>query len=247
MQVPDPSPTPTPDPIITMVAGDCTGAIDFEKDTIASIRVTGCETWHLYEVASIIPLTQEGYPGAEKIGAQAEADCTKAFTKYVGVAPEYSRFLLAYVAPNESSWEVPDDRVIACLVGSATGDIRGSAKGDTDLFPKLKQCTGPQDGRTPLEIVVFDCAGKHNYEVYAQKAIKTKERPSIEELDKLVTQECADGFKDFVGIPATDSKYDYSWFIASEDVWSKVKDHRLVCMAGSEKGNISGSLKGVKK
>jgi hypothetical protein len=226
--------------------GNCTGDIDFAVDTVQSIRVVECDTWHRYEVAALIPYSTDVYPGESKLKEASEAECLKAFEEYVGVAPKYSRYTLAYVAPNASSWEVPADRVVACLVGSATGDIRGSARGDMLLFPKVGMCTGPQN-LPLLKVVTMGCDGTHSYEVYAEKEIKSKEPPGIDEIHQLVDDVCVKQFEKYVGVAATESKYDYTWFLVGEHDWDKVKDHRLVCSAGLATGEVTGSIKGTKE
>ena len=238
--------TPTPEPVAVLEVGDCTGPIDLSGASITSLPATACDEPHYYEVHATFPLSGDVFPGTETLADQAAAQCAPAFVDYVGVEPEYGRYTSAYIAPDEAAWAVPENRAITCLVGSADGGLRGSAKGDYLVFPKTGQCTGPQNVPA-LEVKIIDCAEPHAYEVIAAKKVTSDAAPTKAELDKLFTSVCQAGFKDFVGIDVGKSKYEVTYFIAGADVWKKVADHRIVCSAGSPEGGIKGSLKGVKK
>ncbi len=240
------SATPTAEPIAVLKVGDCTGPIDLNGGSITSLPAVSCADPHYYEVHATFPLTGDVFPGTETLADQAAAQCAPSFVDYVGVEPEYGRYASAYIAPDETAWAVPENRVITCLAGSAEGGLVGSAKGDYLVFPKTGQCTGPQNVPA-LEVQVIDCAEPHAYEVIAAKKVTSEAAPTKTELDKLFSSVCQAGFKDFVGIDVGKSKYEVTYFIAGSDVWKKVADHRIVCSAGSPDGGIKGSLKGVKK
>ena len=233
-------------PVAVLRVGDCTGPVDLTGASISSLPAVPCGQAHHYEVHGIFPLTGDAYPGANALAEQAAAECAPSFADYVGVEPEYGRYASAYIAPDDAAWAVPENRVITCLVGSAEGGLVGSAKGDFRVFPRMGQCTGPQNVPA-LEVEIIDCARSHSYEVLADKQIGSKAAPKKTELDKLFVSVCQAGFKDFVGIDPGKSKYEVTYFIAAADVWKKVADHRIVCSAGSPAGGIKGSLKGVKK
>jgi len=242
-----PTPTPTPSgPVAVLNVGDCTGDIDLSGASMTSVPSVPCTEPHYYEVHASVPVTGELYPGLDALATQAKTVCSASFTAFVGVEAAYSRFSSAYLAPDEASWAAPANRVITCLLGSADGGLVGSAKGDTLIFPSKGQCTGPQDVAAQA-VKVIDCASKHYYEVFATKEVAGKKAPTESERQKLFTATCQDGFKAFVGIDVGKSKYEVTYFLAAADVWSKVADHRIVCSAGSPKGGITGSLKGVKK
>ncbi|HEY3338187.1 MAG TPA: septum formation family protein [Propionicimonas sp.] len=238
--------TPTPEPVTVLKVGDCTGPLDLSGASITSLPAISCGEPHYYEVHATFPLTGDVFPGTETLADQAAAQCAPAFVDYVGVEPEYGRYASAYIAPDETAWAVPENRVITCLVGSADGGLVGSAKGDYLVFPKTGQCTGPQNVPA-LEVQIIDCAEPHAYEVFAAKKVTSDTAPTKAELDKLFSSVCQAGFKDFVGIDVGKSKYEVTYFIAGADVWKKVADHRIVCSAGSPDGGIKGSLEGVKK
>lgn len=241
------TPTPTPSgPVAVLNVGDCTGDIDLSGASMTSVPSVPCTEPHYYEVHASVPVTGDVYPGSDALASQAKTACSASFTAFVGVEAAYSRFSSAYLAPDEASWAVAANRVITCLVGSADGGLVGSAKGDTLIFPSKGQCTGPQDVAAQA-VKIIDCASEHYYEVFAVKEVAGKKAPTESERQKLFTATCQAGFKSFVGIDVGKSKYEVTYFLAAADVWSKVGDHRIVCSAGSPKGGITGSLKGVKK
>ncbi len=243
---PSPTPTPTPSPVAVLNVGDCTGDVDLSGASMTSVPTVPCTEPHYYEVHASVPVAGDLYPGIEALSAQAKTTCSASFVSYVGVESKYSRYSSAYLAPDEASWATPANRVITCLVGSPGGDLVGSARGDTLIFPSKGQCTGPQDVAAQA-VKVIDCASEHYYEVFATKEVPGKTAPTDAEQQKLFASTCQAGFKTFVGIDVGKSKYEVTYFLAAADVWSKVADHRIVCSAGSPKGGITGSLKGVKK
>lgn len=233
-------------PVATLTVGECTGPVDLSGGSISSLEAVPCQEPHNYEVHATVPIPGEVHPGAAALATQAETACSPSFVAYIGVAPEYSRYGSAYLVPDEAAWELPANRVITCLAGSAEGGFTGTAKGDSTIFPSLGQCTGPQNVPA-LEVQVLDCASEHSYEVFAVAEVKGKQAPTKAEEDKLFSSVCVAGFKKFVGIDAGKSAYEVTYFLAGENVWDKVGDHRIVCSAGSPKGGIKGSLKGAKK
>jgi len=239
------TPSPSVDPA-RVGLGDCTGPLNLSGASMADVEVLSCDQPHFYEAFATVPMAPGEYPGVDALAAQARTECATAFTDFVGVSPEYSRFSSAYLAPDATAWPLLESPALTCLVGSAKGGLIGSAKGDTRIFPAKGQCTGPQDVAA-LDVEILDCADRHHYEVYAVKQIDAKKAPTGKALDKLIDSVCVSGFKKFVGIDATRSRYEYLYFLASADLWSKVGDHRLVCSVGLAKGGIKGTLKGKKK
>ena len=225
-----PLPSPTAEPPQVAV-GDCTGAINLSGASMADVQVIACDQPHYFEAFATVPIPGTDHPGAEALTALAETECAVAFEDFVGVAPAYSRYASAFLAPDEAAWPLLDQRQLTCLVGSPDGDLVGSAEGDSRIFPEKGQCTGPQD-IPAVDIEILDCAEDHNYEVYAQKTITSKTAPKGKALDKLIDSVCVAGFKKFVGIEAAKSKYDYLYFLAPAELWKKVADHRIVCSVG---------------
>lgn len=239
------SASPTPE-AARVAVGDCTGPLSLDGASMTDVQPIACDQPHYYEAFATVPLTMAEHPGADELTKLAGTKCGAAFTKFVGVAPEYSRYTTAYLAPDASAWTVLAERALTCLVGSADGGLVGSAKGDVAIFPRKGQCTGPQDV-PPLELTILDCKTSHHYEVYAEKKVDSSKAPTGKALDKLVESVCVAGFKSFVGRDAARSKYEYLYLIAPGSLWSKVADHRIVCSVGLAKGGIKGTLKGAKK
>ncbi len=247
--LPASTPAATPassEPVAALSVGDCTGPVDLSGGSISSLEAVPCAQPHYYEVHATVPITGELHPGAAALATQADTACSPSFVTYIGVEPEYSRYGSAYLVPDEAAWDVPANRVITCLAGSAEGGFVGSAKGDATIFPEVGQCTGPQNVPA-LEVQIIDCAAEHSYEVFAATEVKGAKAPTKAEEDKLFNSVCVAGFKKFVGVDAGKSVYEVTYFLAGENVWDKVGDHRIVCSAGSPKGGIKGSLKGEKK
>jgi hypothetical protein len=240
------SASPTAPGAAQLAVGDCTGDVDLSGASITDVPTVPCGEPHFYEVHALVPVTGDIYPGAETLASEAKTACSASFTSYVGVAQPYSRYGSAYLAADEAAWAAPENRVITCLVGSADGGLVGSAKGDTLVFPKKGQCTGPQDVAAQA-VEVLECSKAHYYEVFATKQVDGKKAPTAAEEQKLFASVCQDGFKNFVGVDVGKSKYEVAYFLAGSDIWDKVADHRIVCSAGSPEGGIKGSLKGLKK
>lgn len=239
------SPSPTA-PVSQLVVGDCTGEVDLTGASIANVPAVPCASAHYWEVHTIVPVSGDTYPGTDALEAQAKQVCAAGFLSYVGVEAAYSRYTSAYLTADEGAWATPANRLITCLAGSPDGGLVGSAKGDTLIFPAKGECTGPQDVAAQA-VQVIDCAKKHYYEVFAAKELTSAAAPSAAEEKKLFASVCQAGFTSFVGIEPGKSVYEAAYFVAGEDIWDKVLDHRFVCSAGSPKGGITGSLKGVKK
>jgi hypothetical protein len=238
--------TPSVPPVAALAVGECTGDVDLSGASMTGVPSVPCTQPHYYEVHGVVPVPGDAYPGAEALSAQAKTACTASFTGYVGVEAAYSRYTSAYLGPDEAAWAAPTNRVITCLVGSADGGLVGSAKGDTLIFPKTGQCTGPQDVAAQA-LRLLDCAAAHYYEVFATEDVPGKDAPTTGEEQKLFATVCQEGFKKFVGVDVGKSAYEATYFLAAADIWARVADHRIVCSAGSPNGGIKGSLKGVKK
>jgi len=231
-------------PLGALTLGQCLGNLD-TGGTPALIPVD-CTEKHYWEVAAILPTTEDAYPGEPALRQIAETGCGAAFADYVGVDPGASPFGVTFVAPSQAHWSDPANRKVACLVGTAAGGLIGSLAATAMSFPAKGQCTGkPLTGSYAIDLI--SCAEPHYYEVYASKKWTGKAAPTTAQFDKLYQSVCVTGFKDFVGVNVGKSKYEILYSIVPAKQWSKLKDHRLVCSAGSPKGKITGSLKGVKE
>jgi hypothetical protein len=242
--VPAASPTPTPTPLPALVVGDCTATLPEGTTTAANLTAVPCATGHAWEVFAVIPLTEPSPPTEAELLATAKDECLPAFREYVGVAPAYSRYDAIFLTPDLAGWDDPAARTITCLAGREDGGLLGSAAGDSTLFPEPGECTGPQNVGV-LEVEVVPCSAPHHWEVYAQR--KLTEAPTDAALATLVKDVCEAKFAAFVGRSPAKSAYEYAYFAPTAETWDGIRDRRLVCSAGSPKGGITGTLKGIKK
>ncbi len=252
---PSPSPSTTPPapsesattapPAHQLAVGDCTGPLASTLTTVEPIEPVPCDDEHSFEVFEVVPLAGESLPSPDTLRVIANNRCLPAFEAYVGVAAGYSRYNSLFLAPDQAAWENPALRQLTCLLGSSEQTLTASARDDAALFPSVGECTGPQDVPV-LSLEVVNCSKKHHYEVYAEKKLDGDQAPDEKELAKLISSVCTAEFKKFVGKDAAGSKYEYTYFIPHADLWSKVKDRRLVCSVGSPAGGIEGSLKDAK-
>jgi hypothetical protein len=236
--------TPTPTPVPTLAVGDCTATLPEGTTTAANLTAVPCSSAHAWEVFAVIPLTPTSPPPEQELLAAAKDACLPAFREYVGVAPAFSRYDAIFLTPDLAGWDDPAARTITCLAGREDGGLLGSAAGDSTLFPEPGECTGPQDVGL-LEVEVLPCSSPHHWEVYAQR--KLSEAPTDAALATLVKEVCEAKFAAFVGRSPAKSAYEYAYFAPTADTWDGIRDRRLVCSAGSPKGGITGSLKGIKR
>lgn len=246
---PTPSPTPSVPPSTSALAkvgpGDCLGALNGDSFELADVAATSCTGPHNWEVSEVVPVTGEGYPGEIDLKSQADQACASAFTSYLGAQPGFSRYTSSYLVPDEAGWADPTSRRVVCLVGAADQERSESIKGDNSLFPEVGECTTAGAGDEPPTIV--PCSTAHEYEAYADKKWTGSSPPTQKERDKLYTDVCVAAFTKFVGIDVGRSTYEIAAFIAPEESWDTIADHRIVCTAGSPDGKLTGSLKGSKK
>jgi hypothetical protein len=246
------SPTPTPSAVVStsnlgkLGPGDCLGSLDGGSFDLAEVQPTSCTAAHNWEVSEVVPLSGEPYPGQIDLKQKADDACASAFTSYLGAQPNYSRYAVSYLVPDEAAWADQTSRRVVCLVGSSGEPLSASIKGDATLFPEIGQCTqaGTTDSTVPQ---VVPCSQEHQYEAYAEKKWTGSAAPTTAEADKLYTDVCVAAFTTFIGIDVGRSTYEISAFLAPADAWTQIADHRIVCAVGSAAGGITGSLKGVKK
>lgn len=91
-----------------------------------------CDASHSHEVLDAFSEAGDAgapYPGTANLIKSREADCTAAFTAWVGRSPEGSELEPVLAVPDEGSW-AKGVRAGACLLGHADGQfILGPAKG----------------------------------------------------------------------------------------------------------------------
>ncbi len=144
---------------------------------------------------------------------------------------------------------------VACglvLVGCTTGAPRntaGQVTATASINPfqiTLGDCTGPMKEGDIESLQVVPCGDKHNYEAYAVTKLSGSTFPGEAEVTKQADKFCTAEFRTFVGLASKDSKYDMFYLYPVESSWA-VGDREVLCLAGSTKGGVTGTLKGVAK
>ncbi|MFZ1410018.1 MAG: septum formation family protein [Micropruina sp.] len=131
-------------------------------------------------------------------------------------------------APRNSAGEVTASAVAAAAsikVGDCTGELKEGSLSTADLVP---------------------CAQAHYFEAYASKILTDGDFPGEESLRKSADTYCNDQFETFVGVGSNDSTYVVFHLTPVAETWA-TGDRQILCLAGSEKGGLTGSLKGTEK
>lgn len=229
--------------LIGLSVGDCTGVVT--NGSSASTGELACNQPHHWEVASIVPVAADNYPGKALLLRMAHQHCPAAFTAYVGVDPTYSSFTPTYLAPTAEHWANPEMRRLVCMVGSGDITISRSLKGSKLAFPEVGQCID-KVSKSELRTALVPCNKAHRYEVFAAQVWTGKKAPTQAQRDKLYETVCVAGFAKYVGVASTKSKYEPLMLAIPSASWATVPDHRIVCAAGSPTTDITGTLKNAK-
>jgi len=138
------------------------------------------------------------------------------------------------------------------LVGCTSGSPRNTAGQVTspasiDAFQiTVGDCTGPITEGDVESLQVIPCGTAHNYEAYATTDLNGTEFPGEAEVKKQSDKFCTAAFRAFVGLATKNSSYDMFYLYPVEASWA-LGDREVLCLVGTDKGGIKGSLKGVKK
>ncbi len=138
------------------------------------------------------------------------------------------------------------------LVGCTTGAPRntaGQVTATASINPfqiTLGDCTGPMKEGDIESLQVVPCGDKHNYEAYAVTKLSGTTFPGEAEVTKQADKFCTAEFRTFIGLAPKDSKYDMFYLYPVESSWA-AGDREVLCLAGSTKGGVTGTLKGVAK
>lgn len=138
------------------------------------------------------------------------------------------------------------------LVGCASDVPRNTAGQVTapasiDPFQiAVGDCTGPIKEGDVQSLQVVPCGEGHNFEAFAATELTGSDFPGEAEVKKQADKFCTAEFRTFVGLAAKDSRYDMFYLHPVEDSWA-IGDRQVLCLAGTTKGGLKGSLKGVQK
>ncbi len=105
-------------------------------------------------------------------------------------------------------------------------------------------CTGAMKEGDVNSLQVVPCDQKHRFEAYAATSLSGTDFPGEPEVTKQADKFCTTEFRSFVGLAPKDSKYDMFYLHPVESSWAS-GDRQVLCLAGSTKTDLTGSLKGV--
>lgn len=144
---------------------------------------------------------------------------------------------------------------LACglaLAGCADGVPRNTAGQVTapasiDPFQiVVGDCTGPIKDGDIESLQVMPCDQPHHFEAYASSMLSGTGFPGDAEVSKQADKFCTAEFRTFLGLAPKDSRYDMFYLHPVESSWAS-GDREMLCLVGSTKGGVTGSLKGVGK
>jgi hypothetical protein len=107
--------------------GDCVGKVD--GDSAQKLPLMPCEQAHFWEAYASSTLDGTDFPGTSQVNDLSDKACRAAFTGFVGIARDDSKYEVTFLTPTKESWTQAQDREVVCLVGSSSGNITGSLKG----------------------------------------------------------------------------------------------------------------------
>jgi len=107
--------------------GDCVGKLD--GDSAQKLPLMPCAQAHFWEAYASSKLDGTDFPGNSQVNDLSDKACGAAFTGFVGIAIDDSKYEVTYLAPTKESWTQAEDREVVCLVGSSSGNVTGSLKG----------------------------------------------------------------------------------------------------------------------
>jgi hypothetical protein len=104
-------------------------------------------------------------------------------------------------------------------------------------------CTGPVESSDSAATI--DCSQAHSWEVTAVVDLTTTDYPGDDALRSTAGQDCAAAFASYVGVDLNYSVFTAPYLAPSSTLWSQAVNRKLVCLAGSTGGDLTGSLKGT--
>ena len=117
--------------VFELEVGDCFDDTE-STDQIQSVPVVPCDQPHDNEIIALVDHpggAADPFPGVEAIETFGDEECQgEAFSSYVGVEYEFSRYFITTLTPTEGSW-AQGDREILCIVNVPGEEIVGSVAG----------------------------------------------------------------------------------------------------------------------
>jgi hypothetical protein len=96
------------------------------------------------------------------------------------------------------------------------------------------------------QVTPVDCGTEHNVEVYSVVSVADmgEEWPGPDALSAEVESECEAAFEDYVGVPASESEYQWRDQQPTYETWAE-GDRNVLCLAFDLTGEMTGSLAGA--
>ena len=120
--------------VFELEVGDCFDDPE-STDAIQTVPVVPCDQPHDNEIIALVDHpggAADPFPGVEAIETLGDEQCQgEAFSTYVGVEYEFSRYFITTLTPTEGSW-AQGDREIVCIVNIPGEELTGSVAGTAE-------------------------------------------------------------------------------------------------------------------
>ncbi len=143
--------------------------------------------------------------------------------------------------------------VAALLLAGCTADTPRNSAGQVtaaataDVFAvRVGDCLGDVGTGTVDELKLVPCSEEHSWEAYASSSIEAERYPGTTEVQAQAEDACDKAFTEFVGVDVRESRYTFTYLHPTAESWAQ-DDREVVCLAGKDRGAITGSLKGTGK
>jgi len=107
--------------VFDLEVGQCFNDPDDPNGEIASVETVECTEPHHNEVYHVFDLTNDAYPGDDKVSELAFEGCLDAFDPYIGFEYQSSEFEIFQITPTALTWTQQDDREVVCAVYDLSG------------------------------------------------------------------------------------------------------------------------------
>jgi Septum formation len=96
------------------------------SDPVTRVTVVPCSETHEVEAYYTGSLTEDQYPGVERMTAEIAQACRERFHQYVGVDFDHSELFALYYYPLEKTWA--EDKGFTCVVSEGSLSTRGTLR-----------------------------------------------------------------------------------------------------------------------
>jgi hypothetical protein len=120
----------TPVSVFELQPGMCVNNPELSSGLVTDLSAVACELPHTHEVYFKVTYNPpDGAFDAQRVASFADEQCAQAFTTYVGVPYDRSKYYFLHLAPSAESWKEQGDRDVVCLLFQQGATLTGSAKG----------------------------------------------------------------------------------------------------------------------